>query len=56
VWPPGLVALALAPVLAARAAEAPIPPWAAAANVALPILFVVAGVTAWLGSRKAPIL
>jgi hypothetical protein len=56
VWPPGLVALALAPVLAARAADAPVPPWAAAANVALPILFVVAGVTAWLGSRKAPVL
>jgi hypothetical protein len=56
VWPPGLVALALAPVLAARAAEAPIPPWAAAANVALPILLVVAGVIAWLGRRKAPLL
>jgi hypothetical protein len=55
-WPPGLVALALAPVLAARSADAPVPPWAAAANVALPILFVVAGVIAWLGSRKAPIL
>jgi hypothetical protein len=55
-WPPALVALALAPVLAARAAEAPVPPWAAAANVALPVLVVVGAVTAWLGSRKAPIL
>ena len=55
-WPPGLVALALAPVLAARAADAPIPPWAAAANVALPVLIVVGGVGTWLGSRKAPIL
>jgi hypothetical protein len=55
-WPPGLVALALAPVLAARAADAPVPPWAAAVNVAIPVLFVVAAVTAWLGSRKAPVL
>jgi hypothetical protein len=55
-WPPGLVALALAPVLAARAADQPIPPWAAALNVALPVLLVVGAVVAWLGSRKAPIL
>ena len=56
VWPPGLVALSLAPVLAARGADAPIPPWAAALNVALPVLILVVGVTVWLGNRKAPIL
>jgi len=55
-WPPGLVALALAPVLAARAAERPVPAWAAAANVAVPVAAVVAGVTVWLGSRRAPAL
>jgi hypothetical protein len=40
----------------AGAADAPVPPWAAAVNVAIPVLFVVAAVTAWLGSRKAPVL
>jgi hypothetical protein len=55
-WPPGLVALALAPVLAARAAERPVPEWAAAANVAVPVAAVVGGVVAWLASRKAPVL
>jgi hypothetical protein len=55
-WPPGLVALALAPVLAARAAERPVPPWAAAANVAVPVAAVVAGVVAWLSTRRAPVL
>jgi hypothetical protein len=55
-WPPGLVALALAPVLVARAADRPVPAWAAAVNVALPVAVVVAGATAWLASRKAPVL
>jgi hypothetical protein len=39
-----------------RPPDAPVPPWAAAVNVAIPVLFVVAAVTAWLGSRKAPVL
>jgi len=53
-WPPALVALALAPLLAARSAVADgLPPVATAANVAFLAGLPVAGAVWWISFRKA---
>ena len=53
-WPPGLVALALAPLLVARSALSDgLPPVPAAANVAFLVGVPVAGAVWWISFRKA---
>ena len=53
-WPPGLVAIALAPLLVARSAlEDGLPPLPAAADLAFLVGIPVAGAIWWISSRKA---
>jgi hypothetical protein len=55
VWPPALVVLALAPVVAAGAAST-VDPVVTAANLAVLALVPSAGVLTWLSTRKARLL
>lgn len=52
VWPPGLVAIALVPVVVARSAT-DVAPLAAAVNVEIFVAILLAAVAAWLSTRKA---
>jgi len=52
VWPPGLVALALAPVAVARSSAA-VPPLVAALNVEVLVVIVLGAAIGWLSTRAA---
>lgn len=52
VWPPGLVALALAPIAVARSSRA-VPPLVAALNVEVLVVVVLGAAIGWLSTRAA---